>query len=70
VEGLGFAVGSVVKNLPTNAGDTGLIPGLERSLEKEMTTHSCILAWEIPQSEESGRLQFMESQKSQTQCNN
>ena len=32
--------GSVVKNLPVSAGDAGLIPGLLRSLEKEMATHS------------------------------
>ena len=41
-----FPGGSVVKNLPANAGDTGntsLIPELERPLEKEMTTHSSIL---------------------------
>ena len=31
----GFPGGSVVKNPPTNAGDTSLIPGLGRSLEKE-----------------------------------
>ena len=36
-------------------------------LEKEMTTHSSILAWEIPWTEEPGRLQSMGSQKSQTQ---
>ena len=40
--------GSVVKNSPDNAGDTGLIPSQEDSLEKEMATHSSILAWEIP----------------------
>ena len=33
--------------------------GQEESLEKEMTTHSSILDWEIPQTEESGRLQSM-----------
>ena len=33
--------------------------GHEESLEKEMTTHSSILDWEIPQTEESGRLQSM-----------
>ena len=41
-----FPGGSVVKNLPANAGDTGntgLIPELERPLEKEMTTHFSIL---------------------------
>ena len=37
------------------------------SLEKEMATHSSILAWEIPQAEEPGGLQSVELQKSQTQ---
>ena len=45
---LGFSGGMAVKNPPANAGDTGLIPGLGRSLEKKITTHSNILAWEIP----------------------
>jgi len=31
--------------------------GLEDPLEKGMATHSCILAWRIPRTEESGRLQ-------------
>ena len=39
----------------------------EDSLEKEMATHSSILAWEIPWSEKHGRLQSMGSKKSQTQ---
>ena len=47
----GFPAGSVVKNPPANAGDMGLIPGSERSLEKKMATHSSILAWEIPWTE-------------------
>ena len=38
-----------------------------RSLENETTTHSNILAWEIPWTEESDRLQSMGSQKSRTQ---
>ena len=38
----------------------------EDLLEKEMATHSSILAWEIPQTEEPGGLQSMGSQKSQT----
>jgi len=46
----------VVKNPPANAGDTqdaSLNPGLGRdSLEEEMATHSSILAWEIPWTEE------------------
>jgi len=52
----------VVKNLPANEGDTGnvvLIPGLGRSLEKEMATHFSTLAWRIPWTEEPGGLQFM-----------
>ena len=42
----------MIKNPPANAGGVGLIPGSERSLEKEMATHSSILAWEIPWTEE------------------
>ena len=48
--------GSVVKNLPANAGDAGLIPESGRSLEKEMAILSSILAWEIPWTEEPGGL--------------
>ena len=40
--------------------------GQEDPLEKEMETHSSILAWEIPWTEESGRLQSMGSQESDT----
>ena len=39
-----FPDGSVVKNIPANAGDVGSIPGLGNHLEKEMTTHSNSLA--------------------------
>ena len=39
----------------------------EDALEKEMATHSSILAWKIPWTEEPGGLQSMGSQKSQTQ---
>ena len=55
----------MVKTPTANAGGTGSILGSGRSLEKEMATHSSILAWEIPGTEEPGRLQFMWSQKSQ-----
>ena len=41
--------------------------GLEDPLEKEMATHFSIFVWEIPWTEEPGRLQSMRSQKSQTQ---
>ena len=44
--------------------------GREDPLEKEMTTHSSILAWKIPWTEEPGRLQSMGLQKSQTQLSN
>ena len=40
--------------------------GREDPLEKEMTTHSSILAWRIPWTEEPGRLQSMGSQGSDT----
>ena len=53
----------MVKNLPANAGDMGLIPRCENLLEKEMETHSSILAWEIPWTEETGGLQSMGSQR-------
>ena len=49
----------MVKNLPANAGDvrdSGLIPGSGRSMEKGMATHSGILAWRIPWTEEPGGL--------------
>ena len=45
----------VVKNPPANAGDirdVGSIPGLGRSLGEGMVTHSSILAWRIPWTEE------------------
>ena len=37
--------------------------GWEYTLEKEMATHSSILAWEIPWTEEPSNLQFMGSQR-------
>ena len=40
--------------------------GCEDSLEKEMATHSSILAWEIPWTEEPGRLQTVGSQELDT----
>ena len=43
-----FPAVSVVKNPPANAGDVGSNPGLGRSQENEMATHSSILAWEMP----------------------
>ena len=37
-----------------NAGCLGSIPGLGRALEEGMASHSCILAWRIPCTEEPG----------------
>ena len=50
----------MVKNLPANAGDkrnASLILDQEDPLEKDMATHSSILAWRIPWTEEPGGLQ-------------
>ena len=56
---LGFPGGSDIKVSASNAGD----PGWEDPLEKEMATHSSILAWRIPWMEEPCRPQSMGSQR-------
>ena len=56
----------MIKNLPANAagaGDTGSIPGSGRSPEEGMVTHSSILAWRIPWTEEAGELQSVGLQR-------
>ena len=58
--------GSVGKESVCNAGDPGLIPESGRSMEKNMATHSSILAWEITLTEEPGGLQSTESQELDT----
>ena len=50
------ADGSDGKEQACNAGDLGLVFNQEDSLEKEMTIHSSIFAWEIPWTEEPGGL--------------
>ena len=45
---MGFPAGSVIKNLPANAGAIGSIPWLGRFSSKGNGNHSSILAWEIP----------------------
>jgi len=45
--------------------ETGSIPDQKYSLEKEMATHSSILAWEIPGMKEPGRLQSAGFQRAQ-----
>ena len=63
---LSFLGGSVVKNPPTvkELQETQLQSlGQEDPLEAEMATHSSILAWEIPWTEEPGKQQSMRSQR-------
>ena len=55
--------GSDSKASGYNGGDLGSIPGQEDPLEKEMATHSSILAWKIPWTEEPGGLQSMGLQR-------
>ena len=55
---------SVIKNPPAHARDTIWSLGQEDPLEKEMTTHSSVLTWEIPWTEEPGGLQSMGLQES------
>ena len=57
---LGFLGGSYSKEPAYNAGDLGSIPGSEDPLEEDMATHSSILAWEIPWTEDPCGLQSME----------
>ena len=52
-------VAQSVKNQPANAGDVGQ----EDPLKKEMATHSSIIAWGIPWTEEPGGRQSMGSQR-------
>ena len=59
-------VALVIKNQPANAEDirdAGSTPGLGRSLEEGMATHSSALAWRIPWTEEPGELQSIGSQR-------
>jgi len=56
----------VVKNPPAMQEMWVQSLGWEDPLEKEMATHSSVLAWEIPWSEDPGGLQSMRSEKSRT----
>ena len=50
-------VTQMIKNLPANARDKSSIPGSGRSLGEGHATHSSILAWRIPWTEEPGGFQ-------------
>ena len=60
----GFPGGSDNKESACNVGEQSSIPESENSFEKGMPTHSSILAWRTPWTEESGVLQSMRSQQS------
>ena len=62
-KGIGFPDGWVGKESAYSTGDPGSIPGSEDPLEKGMATHSSILAWRTPWTEEPGRLQSTEEQR-------
>ena len=59
-------VAQMVKHLPTMWETQVRSLGQEDPLEKEMATHSSVLAWKIPRTEDPGRLQSMGSQKRQS----
>ena len=59
-------VTQLVKNLPAMLETQVQFLVWEDSLEKELATHSSILAWRIPWTEDTGRLRSMGSQKSDT----
>ena len=56
-------VAQMVKRLPAMRESWVRSLGREDPLEKEMVTHSSTLAWKMPWTEESGRLQPMESKR-------
>ena len=56
-------IAQMVKNLPTVQETSVRSLGGEDPLEKGMVTHSSILAWRIPWTEEAGRQQSMGSQR-------
>ena len=56
-------VAQLVKNLPAMQENLVRFLGWEEPLEKEMATHSSILAWKIPWTEEPGGLQSMRLQR-------
>ena len=61
-----YLIAQLVKNLPATQETWVGFLGQEDPREKEMATHSSILAWRVPWAEEPGRLQSMGSQESDT----
>ena len=60
---MGFPRASIIKNLLANQETQVQSLGREDPLKKEMATHSSIVAWKIPWTEEPGGLQSMGSKK-------
>ena len=65
-DGLSYLVAQMVKNLPAMQETRVWSLSQEDPLEKEMTTHSSIVAWRIPWTEEPGGLQSMGVTESRT----
>ena len=68
ITSLGFPGSSMVKNPPAMQEMWVRSLGKEDALEEETASHSNILAWEIPWTEQPGRLQSMESQRVRHDC--
>ena len=66
---MGFLGGSMVKNMPANAGDMDQSQGQKDPLKEKIATYYSILAWETPRTKEPDGLQPMGSQ-SQRQLSN
>ena len=64
---MGFPAGSAAKNPPAMRETWVRSLGWEDPLEQEMATHTSILIWEIPWTEEPGGLHSLRSQKNWTQ---
>ena len=60
---MGFPGGSAIKNPPAMQDTQVPSLGQEDPLEEGIATHSCIVAWSIPWTEEPGRLQSLGSQR-------
>ena len=65
---MGFPGSSDAEESACQAGDLGLIPGSGRSPREGLVTHSSILVWRIPWTEEPGGLQSTGSQKVRHDC--
>ena len=65
---MGFSGGSVVKNPPSMQETQVQSLGSEDPLEEEMATHSRVLAWRIPRTEEPGGFRSIGLQRVQHNC--